>query len=562
MNSPIADPLATLAARAQAEGLLPPDFQTPPQETRPWPVVLLTALGAWLAALPLLAVIGMLLGELVMRGVGPYLVGALLLAAAFMLLRAADLPVFVEQLAIPAMLSGGGALGFGLFRDLPSQAACAVLCGVALAFGASIARPWLRVLLGAVAAGLMLLALAHEDRWVRNDFVRSGTAWVVVHSVVGCWIVAMAALRARALHSTEGARAAGAIESIGAGWLLTALAALATMSGMTFMVGGATGSGFGAELGRAVTGEFARMQDGLFRGLQSVGSMALAALAAGCVARAWPSLRRVASGAVAVVLVLLCAVLPMLGAVLLALAVTATTHRWRLAGACAVAAAWIVGSFYYQLTWPLAYKAVLLVMAGAVLGALAWLARDARGARAVPIVDAPAHEDDYLHSGRRPLVLIAVAGAVTLFVANVAIWQKEDTIAHGQPVYVALAPADPRSLMQGDYMQLNFNVPGDMQGRLDALLTTERPHVVARRDARGVAALIRIHDAATPLAADEFPIELTPKNGRWIFVTDAYYFREGDADRFEKARFGEFRVAPNGRALLVRLADQQLKPIE
>jgi uncharacterized membrane-anchored protein len=85
---------------------------------------------------------------------------------------------------------------------------------------------------------------------------------------------------------------------------------------------------------------------------------------------------------------------------------------------------------------------------------------------------------------------------------------------------------------------------------------------MARRDARGVAALMRIHDAATPLAADEFRIELTPKNGRWIFVTDAYYFREGDAARFEKARFGEFRVAPNGQALLVRLADEQLRSIE
>jgi uncharacterized membrane-anchored protein len=258
-------------------------------------------------------------------------------------------------------------------------------------------------------------------------------------------------------------------------------------------------------------------------------------------------------------LVLLCAVLPMLGAVLLVLAVTATTHRWRLAGACAVAAAWILGTFYYLLTWPLAYKAVALVVAAALLGLLAWLARDPRG------VSAASSANESVPTGstmRRPALLIAVAGIASLLVANVAIWQKEDTIAHGQPVYVALAPVDPRSLMQGDYMQLNFNVPGDVQGRLDTLLTTERPQVVARRDARGVAALMRIHDAATPLAADEFRIELTPKHGRWIFVTDAYYFREGDADRFEKARFGEFRVAPNGRALLVRLADEQLKPIE
>ena len=37
----------------------------------------------------------------------------------------------------------------------------------------------------------------------------------------------------------------------------------------------------------------------------------------------------------------------------------------------------------------------------------------------------------------------------------------ERYIADGQPVFVELAPVDPRSLMQGDYMQLNFRLPGD-----------------------------------------------------------------------------------------------------
>jgi hypothetical protein len=45
---------------AIAEGLLPATAATPIENDRPWPVVLLTALGAWLAALPLLAVVGML----------------------------------------------------------------------------------------------------------------------------------------------------------------------------------------------------------------------------------------------------------------------------------------------------------------------------------------------------------------------------------------------------------------------------------------------------------------------------------------------------------------------
>ena len=42
--------------------------------------------------------------------------------------------------------------------------------------------------------------------------------------------------------------------------------------------------------------------------------------------------------------------------------------RWRLAAAAALAAAWIVGGFYYQLDWPLATKAVVLIAAGARAG--------------------------------------------------------------------------------------------------------------------------------------------------------------------------------------------------
>ena len=44
-------------------------------------------------------------------------------------------------------------------------------------------------------------------------------------------------------------------------------------------------------------------------------------------------------------------------------------------------------------------------------------------------------------------------------------------------------------------------------------------------------------------------------------MTDAWYFREGDATRWEAAKFGEFRVEPDGKALLVGLADAQLRGI-
>lgn len=425
--------LDAVVQAAIAEGILPLTATRPELEHRPWPVVLLIGLGAWLAAIPLLVAVGLLLGDFISRGPGPYAVGALFLAGAIVVFRAQALPVFVEQLALPALLVGGGALGFALYRDLAMEGASAALAVVAFGVATIIDRAWLRVLLGATAAGFMTQALVSKGALNLNPgtLPQFYLAW---HATLALWVIAQAVRRSA---------------------------------------------------------------------FERAGNVATAA--------------------------------------------------------AGVAAAWIVGAFYYQLRYPLAEKALLLVAAGAVLGALAWLAlREASGAG---VADQPATASETDSTSLLQWGGIALALVLTLGVANVGIWQKEDVIARGQPVFVELAPLDPRSLMQGDYMRLDFRLPGDIAGADERLLTLARPRVVARRDPGGVAVLLRIEQVAGPLAPDEIRIELTPKNGRWILVTDAWFFREGDAERWAKARYGEFRVDPEGRALLVGMADRALQPI-
>jgi uncharacterized membrane-anchored protein len=241
-----------------------------------------------------------------------------------------------------------------------------------------------------------------------------------------------------------------------------------------------------------------------------------------------------------------------LGGVLLGLSALATTQRWRLAALAGVAAAWIVGAFYYALAWPLADKALVMAGAGALLGAVVgWELRRGQAAPSAP--------GTALALDRRALA-VGLATLATVAVAGFAIWQKQELIANGRPVYVALAPVDPRSLMQGDFMRLNFSVPVEIREVTDK--TAARPKVVARRDERNVATLLRQARDGEALGADEFLFELTPKNSEWILVTDAWFFREGEGERWAAARFGEFRVLPDGRALLVGMADEKLQPIQ
>jgi uncharacterized membrane-anchored protein len=537
-------------------GVLPSGAAPSKHDARPWPVVLLTGLGAWLAALPLLGMVGLLLGDLLQRSAGPYIVAALVLAGAVVVLRSRDLPLFVEQLAVPALLVGGGSLGFGVFRDLPDEAASAVLAGVALCFAAVIARGWLRVLLGALAAVLAALAVPLDawgawGAWGRWSSVSHGLAW---HTVFGAWLAAVWVQR-RALFDRARLHWAAALDPVLAGWLLATLAGLAWWSGMTFLVGASVGEVRGVGAGDPAASWFKAMHPGL----QAL-SVGLAVAGAALAARAWPSLRQPWCGCVAAVLAALAWFMPALGAVLLALGVAATTHRWLLAGAAALAAAWIAGAFYYQLAWGLATKAVVLTAAGAAIGALAWWAlRHQHAPAGATSQNAPAPSVPML----RPHVsqaLIGLGVLAVLGVANTAIVQKERLIARGQPVFVELAPVDPRSLMQGDYMALNFRIPSDAMPAPERRLGVRRPQVVARRDARGVAVITRADDGQ-PLAAGEIRIELTPKSGRWMLVSDAWFFREGDAQRWAAARYGEFRVVDSGQALLVGLADEALQPI-
>ena len=147
-----------------------------------------------------------------------------------------------------------------------------------------------------------------------------------------------------------------------------------------------------------------------------------------------------------------------------------------------------------------------------------------------------------------------------LGVAAWGVWTNERILSGGQTVLLELAPVDRRSLMQGDYMALRFAFTESMAPLNTELAAGQRPHVVALRDGRGIATQVR-PDLGAPLATNELRIELTPKNGDWVLVTDAWFFKEGEADRWALAKFGEFRVAPNGRALLVGLRGADLKQL-
>ena len=143
-------------------------------------------------------------------------------------------------------------------------------------------------------------------------------------------------------------------------------------------------------------------------------------------------------------------------------------------------------------------------------------------------------------------VCTVAALALVLVSVNVSIVAKERIKSQGERIYLELAPVDPRSLMQGDYMALRFEIANH--------ISTETSGSAALQvDARGVATL-----HADPNASG-LHIRYRIRNGQVWLGTNAYFFEEGTTRRFDGARYGEFRVdRDSGEAVLVGLADKNL----
>jgi len=191
----------------------------------------------------------------------------------------------------------------------------------------------------------------------------------------------------------------------------------------------------------------------------------------------------------------------------------------------------------------------------------------------------------------------------TLVGVNMTVWAFEKLRTDGTVIYLALAPVDPRSLMQGDYMALRLevgnnvrdavaemeyvrqdeeaaaklganSVMGDNAGKNSGANSSDSSDnnpetatplsagfVIVQADEDNVGRYVRVQTQAAPLSEKQFalPFRQTPQGIR--VVTSDFFFAEGRAKEFEAAKYGEFRVDTKGRAVLTGLLDEDLKPL-
>jgi len=147
---------------------------------------------------------------------------------------------------------------------------------------------------------------------------------------------------------------------------------------------------------------------------------------------------------------------------------------------------------------------------------------------------------------------------VLLVLVDRAIYDKEQLLAEGRVVFLELAPVDPRSLMQGDYMALRFRIAEGIEALTTASDVPATGTMVASVDARSVATFERL-DNGPPLQANEVRLQYRVREGQVKFATNAFFFEEGSANLYEGATYGEFRVDDDGALLLTGLRGPNLQ---
>mgnify|MGYP003576137327 CR=1 FL=1 len=155
----------------------------------------------------------------------------------------------------------------------------------------------------------------------------------------------------------------------------------------------------------------------------------------------------------------------------------------------------------------------------------------------------------------RPTLLLFGGLALVLGAASYAIVDKELVLTRGTTVLVELAPVDPRSLMQGDYMRLDYALAGSATAG-GGFGWPRTGRIVVRLDDRGVARFVRRHGGEA-LAPGERLLAYRVRGNRLRIGSDAFFFEEGTASRYTNARYGELRVDHGGESVLVGLRDAE-----
>jgi uncharacterized membrane-anchored protein len=165
-------------------------------------------------------------------------------------------------------------------------------------------------------------------------------------------------------------------------------------------------------------------------------------------------------------------------------------------------------------------------------------------------------EDSVLRAALGVLLVVFAA----LFINSVR--EKENLLENGTPVLLELAPVDPRSLMQGDYMALSFSLERDIWTNRSRPQPQNKGIAVIEPDEKGVYHFVSLYDPAVQPTGKQTKIIYRLDRSSARIGSGSFFFQEGHGKEYEAARYGDLRVDEDGNSLIVRLRNASLEVIQ
>jgi len=168
--------------------------------------------------------------------------------------------------------------------------------------------------------------------------------------------------------------------------------------------------------------------------------------------------------------------------------------------------------------------------------------------------------------------LVVLGLVLILGFINWSILSKENHLSNGDIAILKLAPVDPRSLMQGDYMTLTFSLANQIYNKLPKTeeyqgwrrsADANDGFVKVILDNNKLASFDSLHENfnQSDINPETLFMRFRVRQGRVIFATNAFFFQEGHAKFYETAQYGQFRVDAKGELLLEAMLDSKFEKI-
>ncbi|MFS0824316.1 GDYXXLXY domain-containing protein [Bacillus sp. 1P02SD] len=202
-------------------------------------------------------------------------------------------------------------------------------------------------------------------------------------------------------------------------------------------------------------------------------------------------------------------------------------------------------STYYDLVWSLVHKSLSLLVIGLVFFTITQFFDRRSGVKVI--------ENEIVFT-KKQWSLIGLIFLLQLGFVGYQIGSNESLLQNGKEITLELAPVDPRSMLQGDYVTLRYEIAEVPE--LTNVRSGNRVYILAKKDQNGVYQREKILTSIDPkeyqLAEDE--VLIAGKYNGYdgvILGIESYFVKEGTGlDLQLDAKHAKVKVAKNGNAIV------------